>query len=313
MKTKEHLVYHLDQEAGRLDKVLTDLTGQSRSKIQKWIKDNRVKVDDQVEKANYKLVGDEKIEVWVPYDEVINIEGEAIPLNIIYEDEALLVVNKPAGMVVHPSKGHPNGTLVNSLVYHFGKNLSSVSEGYRPGLVHRIDKDTSGLLVVAKNDKAHQALALQLQDHSLGRHYLALVHGSLEMKEGSIEVPLARDPKNRLKYHGDLNGKDAWTDFEVLEVFTQASLVQAKLKTGRTHQIRAHFEHIGHPLVGDPVYSQGVNQVGSSLASIQTGQYLHANEIHFTHPETGKFMSFQAPLPSAFEALLGELRTGHII
>ena len=304
-KIKEIIYFQLEDQSGRLDKVLVEESDLSRTQIQSLIKQGLVTVNGQVEKANYKLSGKELIEMQVPEEEVLEIEAQAIPLDIIYEDDDLLVINKEAGMVVHPSKGHPRDTLVNALVYHFGNHLAAGSDSYRPGLVHRIDKDTSGLLVVAKNNESHRYLSQQLMDHTLGRIYYCLVEGQMEVKQGSIEIPLARDPKNRLKYHADAQGKPAWTDFEVLESYPSASLIQAELKTGRTHQIRAHFEHIGHPIIGDPVY----NRDSLNLWLTDQGQFLHAGHIHFIHPRSHELIEFHAPLPASFINLQNHLKS----
>ncbi|XJS11616.1 RluA family pseudouridine synthase [Aerococcaceae bacterium WGS1372] len=308
---KEIKKFNLAGEKGRVDKILVDLLSDesiSRSTVQKLLKDELVKVNNELVKANYKVEGTESIEVIIPMEENLNIVGENIPLDILFEDDDLLVINKPAGMVVHPSKGHPSKTLVNALVYYLGNNLSNNGEGIRPGIVHRIDKDTSGLIVVAKNNFAHQKLADQLVDHSMGRTYVALVNGVIESPSGTIEAPIKRDNQNRIKFTTDHDGKFAITQFKVLETFSNNTLVEVELKTGRTHQIRVHLEFIGHPIVGDPLYRQGVGQMKGQLASLNDGQFLHARSIHFTHPRTNEKMVFTTELPEKFEEVLKTLK-----
>lgn len=301
----------LDGQTGRLDKVLSELIPtESRSAIQKLIKQEKVMVNEKIEKSNYQLIGTEIITIIFEdevSEEVIQLQPEKIVLDIVFEDEDLIVINKPAGMVVHPSKGHHSGTLVNALLYYLGNNLSFPTDSVRPGLVHRIDKDTSGLVVVAKNNITHQLLSEQLADRSMGRTYIALVHGSIKESEGKIEVPLKRDSNNRLRWTADINGKYALTYFKVIERYQDSTLVELSLATGRTHQIRVHMEYIGHPIVADPIYRTGVGQMKGALTRITNGQLLHAKELHFKHPITNQPMSFQAPLPIRFEELLRTL------
>lgn len=306
--------YQLQGQSGRLDKVLGDLIiDESRSTIQKWIKSGLVSVDGQVAKANHKLQGHELVSV--QFEEGAHLEPalpidlvpQAMDLDIVYEDDHLLVINKPAGMVVHPSKGHSEGTLVNGLLYYLGDSLAQDPQNLRPGLVHRIDKDTSGLLVVAKHNQAHQALASQLEDHSMGRTYIALVNGLVKENQGTIEVPLKRDPANRLRWTGDKTGKQAITHFQVLTRYKDSTLLSLQLETGRTHQIRVHMEFIGHPIVGDPVYRKGLNSTKSSLGHFHEGQFLHAQELHFKHPVSGEDLSFSCPLPEKFLKLLDDI------
>lgn len=303
--------FNLQGTAGRLDKVLTDLLpSESRSTIQKLIKQDLVLVNGQVAKANFKLNGSEIVEILERDEEKIEVtelEAENIPLDIVYEDDDLIVINKPTGMVVHPSKGHHSGTLVNALLYYLGNNMAYPDDTTRPGLVHRIDKDTSGIIVVAKNNAAHQLLSEQLEDHSMGRTYVALVHGTIKEPEGSIEVPLRRDANNRLRWSAHSEGKYALTHFKVLERYTDSTLVELKLATGRTHQIRVHMEYIGHPIVGDPVYRVGIGQLRGALTRITEGQLLHAKEINFKHPISDKDMHFEVPMPSDFEDILRTL------
>lgn len=301
-------IIKLTGQTGRLDKVLTsEFPKESRSTIQKLIKDQWVTVDEKNEKANYKLEGTETIQVTFPAEEQLELVAENIPLDIVFEDEDLLVINKPVGMVVHPSKGHRNGTLVNALLYYLGNNLSETSEMIRPGIVHRIDKDTSGLLVVAKNNYAHQKLSEQLIAHTMGRQYVALVLGTIEPNDATIEIPIRRDPSSRMRWHADREGKYALTTFEVHTRFTDSTLLQLELKTGRTHQIRVHMEHIGHPIVGDSIYRQGMNNFRTSLAKLKDGQLLHAQSIHFNHPRTNELVEFTSELPKYFTEVLDTL------
>lgn len=303
--------FQLKGQSGRLDKILTDLMpGESRSTIQKIIKDGLVKVDGHHQKANFKLKGDECLLVerrsFIVKEDTLP-EAEAMDLNIVYEDDDILVINKPAGLVVHPSKGHLQGTLVNGLLHYLNGNLSCGSDLYRPGIVHRIDKDTSGLLVVAKHNAAHQALADQLVNHDMRRSYMALVHGHVKAPQGTIEAPLQRDPANRLRWTVAKDGKYALTRFQVLESYENATLLDLELETGRTHQIRVHLEFIGHPLVGDPVYRKGLDHVKGSLVHDMSGQLLHAYALKLQHPRTGEWLEFKAPLPGHFEQVLSQL------
>ena len=291
----------IQTETGRIDKVLTGLFNDySRSQIQLWLKDGAVSVNGQVVKANYKVKKNNEIVIAVPEPETLSIEAEDIPLEIVYEDEAVAVVNKPQGMVVHPSAGHPNGTMVNALMYHV-KDLSSINGVIRPGIVHRIDKDTSGLLMVAKNDLAHESLAKQLKDKTSLRKYVALVHGVIPHEKGTINAPIGRSKVNRKMQAVREDGKPAVTHFNVLERFNDFTLVELTLETGRTHQIRVHMKYIGYPLAGDPVY-------GPSKTLKGNGQFLHAKLLGFTHPITGQKMVFEAPLPTIFEKTLEKLR-----
>lgn len=299
----------LDGQKGRLDKVLTELMpGESRSVIQKMIKDQLITVDQAAPKANFKLTGTETIEITqAAEEEPLDIQAEAMDLDVVYEDGDVLVLNKAAGIVVHPSKGHATGTLVNGLLHYLGQNLSDGSGTARPGIVHRIDKDTSGLLVVAKNNKAHQHLSGQLEARTMKRQYIALVHGKVEAKTGTIEIPLKRDEGNRLRWKGDIDGKHALTTFEVIETHEDATLLELALQTGRTHQIRVHMEHIGHPIIGDPVYRKGVPQIKNPLAKIKDGQLLHAQTIAFDHPTTGERLSFTSEIPERFRSVIQSL------
>lgn len=291
----------IKQEKGRIDKVLSELLKEhSRSQIQQWLKEHNVTVNGEVTRSNYKVKEHDNIQITIPEPEVLDIQPENIPLDIVYEDEDVLVVNKPQGMVVHPSAGHSSGTLVNALLYHI-KDLSSINGVIRPGIVHRIDKDTSGLLMVAKNDKAHLALAEQLKDKSSLRKYLALVHGEISHDKGEINAPIGRSKNDRKMQAVIEGGKPAVTHFEVVERFNDFTLVQLQLETGRTHQIRVHMKYIGFPVAGDPLYGPRKTLKGN-------GQFLHAEMLGFKHPTTGQMMTFDVPLPETFEKTLDNLR-----
>ena len=285
----------------RLDKAISDMTEYSRSVANELIKEGDVKVNGQVKKAKYSVKEGDIIEFTEPIEEVLEYKAEDIPLEIIYEDDDVAVVNKPQGMVVHPSAGHSSGTLVNALMYHID-DLSSINGVIRPGIVHRIDKDTSGLLMVAKNDKAHEHLAKQLKDKTSKRRYLALVHGNIPSNKGVIEAPIGRSPKDRKKQAVVANGKPALTHFEVLERFNDYTLLALELETGRTHQIRVHMAYIGHPLAGDSLYGP------KKTLTPNEGQFLHAQTLGFTHPKNQEWMEFESPEPLVFRETLEKLR-----
>ncbi|QCJ56336.1 RluA family pseudouridine synthase [Enterococcus mundtii] len=291
----------IKEEKGRIDKVLTALfADHSRSQVQQWLKDGAVSVNGEPVKANYKVKSADAIVVEVPEPEELEIVAEDLPIEIVYEDDDVAVVNKSQGMVVHPSAGHAQGTLVNALMYHM-KNLSSINGVIRPGIVHRIDKDTSGLLMIAKNDQAHEALAQQLKDKTSLRKYIALVHGVIHHEKGTINAPIGRSKVDRKMQAIREDGKPAVTHFTVLERFENFTLVELQLETGRTHQIRVHMKYIGYPLAGDPVYGPKKTLKGN-------GQFLHAKLLGFTHPQTNERMTFEAPLPEVFEKTLEKLR-----
>lgn len=291
----------ITNQKGRIDKVLAEaLTDISRSQIQLWLKESLVFVNEEPVKANYKVKQGDQIRIEVPEPEILDLIPEDIPLTIIYEDEDVVVIDKLQGMVVHPSAGHSNGTLVNALLYHI-KDLSSINDVVRPGIVHRIDKDTSGLLMVAKNDKAHEALAKQLKDKTSIRKYVALVHGEIPHEKGTINAPIGRSKVNRKMQAVIEGGKPAVTHFTVLERFAGFTLVELQLETGRTHQIRVHMQYIGYPVAGDPLYGPRKTLPGA-------GQFLHAKLLGFTHPTTGEVMVFEAPLPELFKKTLQNLR-----
>ena len=284
------------EKSDRLDKVLTAELGISRSTVQGWLKSDLVKVNGEFVKSNYKAQNGDVVTILKKEEEVVTIQPENIPLDIVYEDDVLIVVNKPSGMVVHPSKGHYSGTLVNALLYHSNSLSDSTSEEiYRPGLVHRIDKDTSGLLVIAKNNDVHQKLAQQIAENKMNREYIAIVDGHFAHETGVIDAPLSRHQTNRLKRVVEKGGKHAVTHFEVLDSFADYSLVSCRLETGRTHQIRAHMEFIKHPIVNDPLY----HPKGKNATAF--GQFLHAKTLSFTHPVSGETLTFQVDPPKEFE------------
>lgn len=289
------------KESGiRLDKALADLTELSRSQANEAIKNGNILVNGKSVKAKYSVKEGDLVTYDLPEPEVLEYEAEDIPLDIVYEDDDVAVVNKPQGMVVHPSVGHTSGTLVNALMYHI-HDLSSINGVVRPGIVHRIDKDTSGLLMIAKNDRAHQALAEELKDKKSLRKYLAIVHGNISNDRGVIEAPIGRSEKDRKKQAVTAKGKPAVTHFKVLERFGNYTLVELTLETGRTHQIRVHMAYIGHPVAGDPLYGPRKTLKGN-------GQFLHAQTLGFTHPTTGESLRFSVEPPAIFQETLENLR-----
>ena len=286
----------------RLDSEISARAGISRAAAQKWLDAGLVLVDGQARPKNHQTRPGEVVTVTPPPARPLDAQPEDIPLCIVYEDDALLVVDKPRGMVVHPAAGNEQGTLVNALLAHCGSSLSGINGVLRPGIVHRIDKDTSGLLVVAKTDAAHLGLSAQLEAHSMEREYRAVVHGRMRESEGVIDAPLARHPVHRKKMAVVPGGRRAVTHYRVLEQFPRFCYLSCRLETGRTHQIRVHMASIGHPLAGDPLYGPAR---GLSIG----GQCLHAAVLGFTHPLTGEFLRFVSPLPDYFEALLKKLPT----
>ncbi len=277
----------------RLDKYMAEASPEdiSRSQIQQWIKDGHAQVNERSVKANYRLAAGDRITLVVPEASGVELTPEDLPLDVVYEDKDVIVINKARGMVVHPAPGHASGTLVNALMHHC-RDLSGINGEKRPGIVHRIDKDTSGLIMAAKNDKAHLSLSAQLKAHSVNRRYIAIVHGRLEHDQGTVDAPLGRDPKDRKLFAVNTrNGKHAVTHFKVLERFPDYTMLELQLETGRTHQIRVHMKFIGHPLVGDPVY-------GRTKGVAMDGQALHATLLGFAHPSTGEYMEFERPLPA---------------
>ena len=287
----------------RIDKYLSDmLSSYSRSRIQKLIADGLVLVDNKIIKSNYKLSTGDFLKICIPFPEEYTILPENIPLDIVYEDDDVILINKPKGMVVHPAAGHYEGTLVNALMYHCKDNLSGINGVLRPGIVHRIDMDTTGIIIACKNDKAHISLSEQLKEHSITRYYYAICHNSFSESSGTIDAPIGRHPIDRKKMAiNHKNGKEAFTHYEVLENFDKYAFIKCRLETGRTHQIRVHMASIGHPLLGDNVYCSA-----KTPFRLQ-GQTLHAGVLGFVHPKTGEYMEFEAPLPEYFENLLKKL------
>lgn len=287
----------------RLDKAVADLTELSRGLANEQIKNGQILVNGEAKKAKYAVKEGDVISYEVPEPEVVEYVAENLPLEIVYQDEDVAVVNKPQGMVVHPSAGHTSGTLVNALMYHI-KDLSGINGVLRPGIVHRIDKDTSGLLMIAKNDQAHLSLADELKNKKSLRKYWAIVHGNLPNDRGVIEAPIGRSEKDRKKQAVTAKGKPALTRFQVLERFGDYTLVELQLETGRTHQIRVHMAYIGHPVAGDEVYGPRKTLKGH-------GQFLHARTLGFTHPRTGEVLEFTAEAPAIFLETLKKLRKVH--
>ena len=294
----------LCDEGLRLDRFLSEeLEDHSRSFLQKLIKEGLVTVDGKPVKANYRLSAGQQVSVQVREPEEVNIEPQEMPLDILYEDGDVCIVNKPKGMVVHPAAGHYRDTLVNGIMYHCQDSLSGINGSLRPGIVHRIDKDTTGALIICKNDKAHSCIAEQLKEHSITRRYRAIIIGNLSEDEGTVDAPIGRHPTQRKKMAVNRNnGKRAVTHYRVLARFRGYTYIECRLETGRTHQIRVHMASIGHPLLGDTVYGPA-KQAYPSLE----GQTLHAMVIGFVHPTTGAYMEFEAPLPAYFAELLQKL------
>ena len=288
----------------RLDKYLAEqFPEQTRSYLQKLIKEGQVLVNGKTVKSGYQLSKGDEVSVTIPEPKELDVEPQKMDLDIVYEDEDVILINKPKGMVVHPAPGHTTDTLVNGLLYHCKDNLSGINGVARPGIVHRIDRDTTGILIVCKNDMSHNSIAAQLKEHSINRRYRALVHGNLKEDTGTVEGPIGRHPVDRKKMAiNERNGKPAVTHYTVLERFGNYTLIECKLETGRTHQIRVHMTSIGHPLVGDEVYGPA-----KSPFKLQ-GQCLHAMVLGFVHPRTGEYMEFSADLPEYFEDLLKKLR-----
>ena len=296
------LITNSDYIGLRLDKVLvSELKDRSREFIMRLIDEGEVLVNDKKVKNSYRVKENDEITINIPEAKNLDATPQDIPLDIVYEDDDIIVINKPRDLVVHPSNGHEDGTLVNALLAHC-TNLSGINGVKRPGIVHRIDKDTTGLLVVAKNDYAHEFLAKQLEDHTLHREYIALVKGVIKEEDGKIIAPIGRDKYNRQKMAVDVkNGKPAVTHFHVLKRFNQYTLISCVLETGRTHQIRVHMNYIGYPIEGDPVYGP------KSHLLFDKGQLLHAEKLILIHPKTKKKMTFTAPLPKDFQDVIDNL------
>ena len=307
MNQQERYTFLIDKEtqSTRIDLVLSLLLSEtSRSFIQKLIEGGRLTINGQLcTSKKYKVSEGDVVEITVPEPEKLVIKEENIPLDIVYEDDDVLVVNKPRGMVVHPAVGNYTGTLVNAVMYHCKDRLSSINGVIRPGIVHRIDKDTSGLLMIAKNNRAHESLSRQLAEHTITRKYTALVYNNFSEEEGTVDAPLGRDPKNRLRRAVTReNSKRAVTHWRVLERFGKYTLIEAQLETGRTHQIRVHMAYTNHPLVGDMLYGP------KKQTLFQDGQLLHAGVLGFVHPSTGEYMEFSRPLPEEFQQVIERLR-----
>jgi len=306
MNNMDYFTFGAEREdiGSRIDVFITEnIDDLSRSGVQRLIEEGYVKLNGAAVKANYKLRGKDIIDVEVPEAKTVEILPENIPLDILYEDKDVIIVNKPQGMVVHPAPGHTTGTLVNALMYHCGDELSGINGEKRPGIVHRIDKDTSGVLMIAKNDMAHQSLAEQLADHSITRKYNAIVFNGFQEDEGTVDQPIGRNPLDRKKMAvTQKHSRRAVTHYRVLERMGNFTLIEAQLETGRTHQIRVHLTFIGHPLLGDTVY--GPKKQPFHLE----GQALHARVLGFIHPSTGQYMEFEAPLPENYEKLLMRLK-----
>ena len=292
------------EDAGkRLDAyVSSQIEDLSRSYAESLIEEGRITVDGEAQAKKYKVKTGQQVNVIYPEPTKLDVTAQNIPLNIVYEDEDVIVVNKPRGMVVHPSAGNEDGTLVNAVMYHCGSSLSSINGTIRPGIVHRIDKDTSGLLMIAKNDRAHESLAEQLRVHSVTREYQALVYDNIREDELTIDVPIGRDERNRLRrWVNGSNPKNAVTHVKVLRRYGKYTLISARLETGRTHQIRVHLSYIKHPLVGDTTYGPKKQLFGLE------GQLLHAKTLGFVHPRTGEYMEFNSELPAYFTEVLDRI------
>lgn len=289
-----------DTKGERLDKFISEKLGLSRTHVQGLIDDEKVSVNGKCAKASLKTEEGMAISVEIPDLVPLDILPEKIALDIVYEDDDVLVVNKPKGMVVHPANGNESGTLVNAVLAHCGNQLSGINGVIRPGIVHRIDKDTSGILVIAKNDQAHIKLAEQLKEHSMTRVYVAVVRGRFKSATGTISAPIGRNPKDRKKMAVVPTGKYAVTHYKVIKELDDCSIVEVRLETGRTHQIRVHMAYIGHPLLGDAVYGNGKNKYGF------VGQALHAKILGFRHPRTDEYMEFSSILPKEFLELLAK-------
>ncbi|MDE6219426.1 MAG: RluA family pseudouridine synthase [Lachnospiraceae bacterium] len=293
-----------EMEEERIDKCICNyMENLSRSYVQKVIKDGNVFVNDSLVKANYKVKVDDRVKFIIPDSVEPDIPAQDIPLDILYEDADFLIVNKPKNMVVHPAPGHYEGTLVNAVMYHCKGALSGINGVMRPGIVHRIDKDTTGSIIVCKNDEAHNAIAELLKTHDITRKYRAIVYGTMKEEQGTVNAPIGRHPNDRKRMAiNEKNGKRAVTHYRVLEQFDQYTYIECQLETGRTHQIRVHMASIGHPLLGDTVYT-------SRKAPFHLeGQVLHAMTIGFVHPGSGNYVEFEAPLPDYFEKLLNVIR-----
>lgn len=291
----------------RLDVYITDeMPELSRTTVKRLIDEEKILVNEKKQKSSYKPESGDIITIDMPEAHEIDLKAQDIPVPVIYEDNDIIVVNKPKGMVVHPANGNPDGTLVNAILAMCKDSLSGIGGEIRPGIVHRLDKDTSGLLIVAKNDEAHMKMSKQIQDREVTKRYIALVRGVIAENEATINLPIARSTKDRKKMAVDKNGKDAVTHFKVLKRYDNYTLLELKIDTGRTHQIRVHMSYIGHPVVGDSVYSNGKNEFGVE------GQMLHARYLEFKHPITEEKLKLEAPIPEYFEEVLEQLKNREI-
>ena len=290
-----------NEESKRIDAYISENTEYSRTAAQRLIEENKIIVNGKKEKASYKVQNGDKIEIEEEPAKEIEIKAQDIPLEILYEDNDIIVVNKPKGMVVHPANGNPDGTLVNAIMSICKDSLSGIGGEIRPGIVHRLDKNTSGAIIIAKNDKAHINLSEQLKNHEIKKTYIALVRGVVKENNATINMPIGRSKKDRKKMDVDKNGKEAITHFKVLKRYKDCTLLEINIETGRTHQIRVHLSHIGYPIIGDEVYSNGKNKWNIE------GQCLHAKSLDFKHPITGKNMHIEAPIPEYFENIIKEL------
>ena len=312
MENKKEIIASSESAGERIDSFIAAEEGITRSAAAKLIENNRVTVSGSFVNKNYKLRSNDVVMIDYPPVEDCEAKAEDIKLDVVYEDSDIIVINKPSGMVVHPAAGNPSGTLVNALLYHCGDSLSGIGGVVRPGIVHRIDKDTSGLLVVAKNDDAHLSLSGQLKEHNVSRVYYAIVCGNPKNDEGTVDAPIGRSPVDRKKMaviRDPLkNSKNAVTHYKVLERFRGFAFVRCELETGRTHQIRVHMSSIGHPLLGDEVYGGAGSKICQTNKALISGQCLHAGELRLTHPKTNKEMIFSAPMPDTMEKLLEKLR-----
>lgn len=290
-----------NEESKRIDAYISENTEYSRTAVQRLIEENKIIVNGKKEKASYKVQNGDKIEIEEQPAKEIELKAQDIPLEILYEDDDIIVVNKPKGMVVHPANGNPDGTLVNAVMAICKDSLSGIGGEIRPGIVHRLDKNTSGAIIIAKNDKAHINLSEQLKNHEIKKTYIALVRGVVKENNATINMPIGRSKKDRKKMDVDKNGKEAITHFKVLKRYKDCTLLEINIETGRTHQIRVHLSHIGYPIIGDEVYSNGKNKWNIE------GQCLHAKSLDFKHPITGKNMHIEAPIPEYFENIIKEL------
>ena len=297
---KKEIIAEIEEQK-RIDAYLSEKTEYSRTAIQRLIDEDKIKVNGKKEKSSYKVQNGDKIEIEEEPAKEIELKAQDIPLEILYEDNDIIVVNKPKGMVVHPANGNPDGTLVNAIMSICKESLSGIGGEIRPGIVHRLDKNTSGAIIIAKNDKAHIALSDELKNHEIKKTYIALVRGIVKENNATINMPIARSKKDRKKMDVDKNGKEAITHFKVIKRYQDFTLLEINIETGRTHQIRVHLSHIGYPIIGDDVYSNGKNKWNIE------GQCLHAKCLDFKHPITGKELHIEAPIPEYFEKILEEL------